>query len=74
MSIYINGMEMPTSCGVCPFCVPEADEDNGDICVICGQFPLYTSERSCECPLIEVPPHVRLIDADALEKEAQNGC
>ena len=68
MGVYIN-MEMPKCCGVCPFCVPEADKDNGDICVLCGQFPLIKQERSIECPLVPVPPHGRLIDADTLVRE-----
>lgn len=67
MGVYIKGMEMPKNCGVCPFCVPEADEDRGDICVLCGQFPLVKDEKSCECPLVPVPPHGRLIDGDVAE-------
>lgn len=66
MGVYIHNMEMPKNCGICPFCVPEADEDRGDICVLCGQFPLVKDEKSCECPLIPVTPHGRLIDADEL--------
>lgn len=74
MSVLIKGMEMPINCLLCPFCVPEADEENGDICIISGQFPLINKEeRSVECPLVELPPHGRLIDADALHQlfEAQ---
>ena len=57
MSVYIKGMEMPTSC---------------DRCLIsCSHSLLYVGikdKRSKECPLIEVPtPHGRGIDADALK-------
>jgi len=70
MSILIKGMEMPRCCDDCPFCVPEADEENGDICIVSGQFPIVNKdERSVECPLLELPPHGRLINADAFIAE-----
>ena len=65
MSIIIKDMDMPKNCLLCPFCVPEADEDNGEICAVSGQFPLMNKEeRNVECPLIELPPHGDLIDRD----------
>lgn len=48
--ILIRGMEMPTSCGSCPF------EESINFC--------YGKKETC--PLVPVPPHGRLIDADAL--------
>lgn len=52
MSILIRGMRFPKTC---------------DECLInCGRSMLYigiTDRRSPSCPLIELPPHGRLIDA-----------
>ena len=68
MSILITGMEMPTSCDMC-----WALDDCGDYprCRITDEqrgynFPVR-EKRMDECPLIPVPPHGRLIDADALQ-------
>ncbi len=67
MSILIKGMEMPTSCMLCPFCVEEADPANGEMCMVTGTLmPPCTRERLDNCPLVPVPPHGDLIDRDAL--------
>ena len=57
--IYIPGMEMPTSCDICPFCISNK-HDRGDdsLCRASGK------EAKCGCPLVPVPDHGRLIDAD----------
>lgn len=65
MSVLINGMEMPPNCYRCPFC----DYVSGR-CDAARENP-YTPESRYEkradfCPLVPVPPHGRLIDADAL--------
>ena len=70
MGVYIKGMEMPKSCYACDFSFPSTDSE-GDVHTICTALqeeilPLLL-ERQEDCPLIEVPPHGRLIDADALE-------
>lgn len=65
MGVYIRGMEMPKNCMECPL-----KTDYGT----CGYYSLYVEaghESDCEkrrddCPLIELPPHGRLIDADAM--------
>lgn len=72
MSVLIKGMEMPKSCDECRImvfedtnCVPE---------LFCGcpivfkAHPQGVGHRPDYCPLIPVPPHGRLIDADALMK------
>ena len=70
MSILIKGMEMPTSCMLCPLCVEEADPANGEMCMVTGTLmPPCTRERLDNCPLVPVPPHGRLIDADAFAAE-----
>ena len=59
MSILIKGMEMPTSCWDCP-CI---NGENG-YCQLRKEYVYGEIPRSC--PLVPVPPHGRLIDADAL--------
>jgi len=65
--VLIKGMEMPERCDNCPFHVRNHGEGFYS-CVITGHFPIPIgdTERSCECVLKELPPHGRLIDADAL--------
>lgn len=77
MGVYIN-MEMPESCddcrlnnGISFYAVPEYTEDG-----VVGR----TDDRPGWCPLVPVPSHGRLIDADALikslsldEDDAENG-
>ena len=64
MSVLIKGMEMPTDCHNCPlgfgggcYCGTSADE-----------YMCPDHGRSEWCPLVLVPPHGRLIDADALRQ------
>lgn len=73
MGVYIKNMEMPKNCDVCPL-IAEADDYH--VCYINEQFIPWEwiDEHSAEqrhpkpswCPLVEIPPHGRLIDADAL--------
>ena len=65
MSVYIKGMEMPTSCYLCP-----CNKDDGF-----GFFTCGVTHSECDfirlptdCPLVPVPPHGRLIDADVLRQ------
>lgn len=79
MSVYIKGMEMPTRCFACPLC-------DTDCCGISkGSYVEYRdvdvdvamNGRPDWCPLVEVPDHGRLIDADALRasiKESIGEC
>ena len=68
MSVIVKGMEMPKNCAKCKMwsicdCLKEFDDyesllyavDDGDWVMADG------------CPLIELPPHGRLIDADAIQ-------
>lgn len=61
--IYIPGMEMPTSCHECVAgyggCCYVAPADADGICPDHG--------RADFCPLVPVPDHGRLIDADKLD-------
>ena len=67
-SIIIKNMEMPKNCAECKMwsicdCLKEFDDyesllyavDDGDWVI------------ADDCPLIELPPHGRLIDADAIQ-------
>lgn len=65
MSVLINGMEMPKNCGECLLAKLSQTGES----LICNYMLSRVSweERPFDCPLIEVPPHGRLIDADALE-------
>ena len=71
MSIIIKGMEMPTCCYKCPV----RRRDGMDIvCPIAHErFSVadinILEYRLDNCPLVPVPPHGRLIDADELMKE-----
>ena len=70
MSILIKGMEMPENCTYCEWsyyvgngramCKKVSMTDKTDI---------MTKRRADFCPLIEVPPHGRLIDADKLSNQ-----
>ena len=75
MGIYIKGIEMPESCAECPMAHRnyrlEAEETQL-ACYAKGEWVSDDGERPVWCPLIELPPHGRLIDADAFEKEFQD--
>ena len=65
MSVLIKGMEMPKSCGKCIFRYEY-------ICMLNHEMVFKsTNNRHKNCPLIEIPPHGRLIDADALEADTE---
>lgn len=70
MSILIKGIKMPKTCGECRFsvdgwCYAFASNDDQP-----GYIKSY--EKAKWCPLIKVPPHGRLIDADAFFKDVCN--
>ena len=68
MSILIKGMEMPNGCFYCNF-RRKIDPDN-IMCLVNREVFEETfagsieTRRNGNCPLIELPPHGRLIDAD----------
>lgn len=73
--IYIKGMEMPKNCSECAFC---GYYGNGEhMCDIRDKAVEYESAKTSrrdDCPLIPVPDHGRLIDADALREDwLENG-
>ena len=76
MSIIVKDMEMPKTCYDCYFCRTYDEPNQGYFCI-----PLFadlhrtdfTKKRIDACPLIEVPPHGRLIDANPIMKFIQDG-
>lgn len=67
MSILIRGMKMPKRCSECDFCGSYGIGEH--ICMITAKNVSYDDGlkiRRDDCPLVELPPHGRLVDADAL--------
>lgn len=79
MSILITGMKMPKNCATCQML--EGDKGDG-LCHAASRWldddEYWTwyvypegdidDSKPCNCPLIELPPHGRLGDLDALER------
>ena len=77
--VYINGLEMPESCSVCPML--EGDRMDG-LCHAASRWLdddthwtwyVYPEgdiddSKPCNCPLFPVPDHGRLIDESWLKK------
>lgn len=66
MSVLIEGMEMPKNCDECP-CYYETEGAWRNECQVLREECAISEGRPSWCPLVEIPPHGRLIDADALE-------
>lgn len=71
MGVYIPNLEMPTSCFDCPIAHPALGKSAAAIlgCPLIGKTLsalFYEEKRMDDCPLVSVPPHGRLIDANAL--------
>lgn len=67
MSVLIKGAEMPTNCMGCPYEIYAN-------CIIYQALSArdYSDCRHPDCPLVEIPPHGRLIDADRLSIQREN--
>lgn len=73
MSVLIKGMKMPKDCPMCPC----AHWNKNDVMTGCelvwrhvpdSEIDYWQSDKRPDwCPLVEVPPHGRLVDADALK-------
>ena len=64
MGVYAKGKEMPKTCCAC-FC---ARDNKCGITRYEPTFAEWYEDGVKDCPLVPVPPHGRLIDADALMK------
>ena len=66
MSVLIKGMEMPKDCNTCCF---HGFGDRDCKLIVCSLTGNSTPlSHIADCPLIEVPPHGRLIDGDNVIK------
>ena len=68
MGVYIRGMEMPKSCCDCPLAGDFHCNLMPSIPTLCKEYDIavQNGKRLNNCPLVEIPSHGRLIDADAL--------
>ena len=74
MSVIVKGMEMPYGCADCDFCGGIIMPDGIYYCDCPSEASheknisdaINNDTRADFCPLIELPPHGRLIDADEL--------
>ena len=70
MSVLIKGMEMPKGCATCPYCDRAWNKPKCKAKSMQGRFmeQRLNLDRTRQklCPLVPVPKHGRLIDADAL--------
>ena len=63
--VLIKGMKMPQNCEECDLKVLDEYDDVDYVCPFSRVIVLNIG-RQGSCPLVKVPPHGRLIDADAL--------
>ena len=73
MSILIRGMEMPTTCCNCKFREPFIGFVHCHLAEMDMEYEESDNCRHPNCPLVELPPHGRLGDLDALYAEISNG-
>ena len=67
MSVYIKDMEMPKRCRDCLFAGYVDAKVELNVCMFNGHNqPTLNPGRMVFCPLVPVPEHGRLIDADVL--------
>ena len=69
MSILIRGMDMPENCKECALYIDGACYGKG----YRDYRSIMDTAKPDDCPLIELPPHGRLGDLDALYAEISNG-
>ena len=73
MSILIKGTKMPKNCGECQSTLGLFASE----CPLFAEFPkkfdydpeIGNNRRYDGCPLVEIPPHGRLIDADKMMRD-----
>lgn len=75
MSILIRGMEMPKNCRQCSLYLQSMDSERNvyeNCAVTAKSYNWGLTTRPSDCPLRPVPPHGRLIDAEAEIARVQN--
>ena len=63
MSVIVKGMEMPKNCQECALYIDGACYGKG----YRDYRSIMDTAKPDDCPLVELPPHGRLIDADAIQ-------
>lgn len=67
MSVLIKGAKVPKSCAECDFIEYDDEYEYEYWCPITrSNVEEYTAEKPASCPLVEIPPHGRLIDASEM--------
>ena len=66
MSVIVKGMEMPKNCQECGLYIEGACYAKG----YRDYRSIMDTAKPDDCPLIELPPHGRLIDVDVLKQSA----
>ena len=66
MSVILKGIDIPTGCASCWF-GQYLDSNRYPYCKLTSKEVQRHARRNDDCPLIELPPHGRLIDADVAE-------
>ena len=72
MSVILQDVSMPDMCSECDFCGGLIMPDGIYTCERTGHNITNSIEYDCrnaDCPLVEVPPHGRLIDKDKLRRD-----
>lgn len=74
--VLVRGMEMPKTCGECNYCHYLCGYYSGYYCRATNQSFRISADVEIEkphgCPLVEILPHGRLIDADELMIEVMD--
>ena len=71
MSVIVKGRNMPRHCGECA-CSNYYDQLDALLCDFTEKQldeKTWKKERHPDCPLVELPPHGRLIDIRSVEDE-----
>lgn len=72
MSFIVRGIKIPVSCDSCPLMRWNDYGIDGELqyCKVLNAICEHEEgQRDADCPLGELPPHGRLIDADALVEQ-----
>lgn len=71
MGVLIRGMEIPKNCKRCPL---RYTNTGYTFCELTGEnLAIETDKRDDACPLVEVPPHSRLVDIDKMIDDYWDG-
>ena len=72
MSILIKGMEKPKECYCCPCSTINMNGRWGKCNLLGRDYAGNPHKIYDDCPLVEIPSHGRLIDADRLSIQREN--